>query len=200
MVLLIIASIVLVSAGGCGGGGSSDPMADTASAAELRSFSEYDFSFQCPKAFLIWEDGLLDDEPSTDSGLVQAAPEDGKLPLIAVSWIRTWEYGLEGGLEAGFEGVENWGTIQTVSKGQIVETTKTGHRMLYQSGHHMLYQYYTATTETQGQVACGIVGAFYCPDTQRAITVVTMGDCPAGASTEAALAEFESLLARFVCH
>ena len=131
---------------------------------------------------------------------MQAAPESGACTLLAVGWIRTWQYGLEGGLEAGFEGVGNWDTIQTVTRGQIVETTKTGHRMLYQSGHPMLYQYYTATTETQGQVACGIVGAFYCSDTQRSFTVVTMDDCTTGGSSEQALAEFEAFLDSFVCH
>jgi len=200
VILLIILGILLVPATGCGSRATTDAAAGTASATELTSFSKYDISFQYPKAFDIWEDGLMDDQPNADSGLVQAAPQDADFPLLAVSWIRTWEYGLEGGLEAGFDGVANWAGIQTVTKGQVVETTKTGHRMLYQSGHRMLYQYYTATTETQGQVACGIVGVFYCPDTQRSITIVTMDDCTAGGSSERALQDFEAYLDDFVCH
>jgi len=198
--MLIILSIVLIPATGCGRGTQTDAAAGTASTKDLTSFSKYGFSFQYPKAFRVWEDGLMDDEPDSSSGLLQAAPEDADFPIVAVSWIRTWRYGLDGGLEAGFDGVANWAGIKTVTKGRVVETTKTGHRMLYQSGHTMLYQYYTATTEIQGQVACGIVGVFYCPDTQRSFTIVTMDDCTAGGSTESALAEFEAYLDRLVCH
>jgi len=198
--MLVILVIVLTVAIGCGSSARTDSTAATASAAELRSFSKYDFSFLIPKDFLAWEDGLLDEQADADSGLVQAAPEDSPFPLVAVSWIRTWKFGLEGGLEAGFEGVESWDGVQTVTKGQLVETTKTGHRMLYQSGHRLLYRYYTATTEIQGQVACGIVGVFYCSDTQRTFTVVTMDECTTGSSGEQSLREFETLLDDFVCH
>jgi hypothetical protein len=72
--------------------------------------------------------------------------------------------------------------------------------MLYQSGHRLLYRYYTATTEIQGQVACGIVGVFYCSDTQRTFTVVTMDECTTGSSGEQSLQEFETILDDFVCH
>ena len=143
---------------------------------------------------------LLDEEANENSGLVQATPEEGNYPLFAVSWIRTWQWGLEGSLEAGFVGIENWAGIVNITKGNVVETTKTGHRMLYQEGHSMLYQYYTATTETQGEIVYGVVGAFYCPDTQRTFSLVTMQKSTTGSSAQEALAYFEGYVDAFVCH
>ena len=199
--VILLITFVILSMVGCGGKAQTDAPAATAQAEEMRTFSKYDFSFQCPKEYLIWQDGLLDDEANEESGLIQVAPEEEKFPLFAVSWIRTWQYGLEGGLEAGFEGVNNWEGIGAVTKGQVVETTKTGHRMLYQHGHRMLYQYYTATTIVQGETVYGIVGAFYCPDTQRAFSVVTMEKTLAGGENqEQALSGFENYIDSFVCH
>jgi hypothetical protein len=198
--ILVLASIALMSMAGCGGQAQTDSSTDTASADEVRSFSKYNFSFQCPKDFLIWQDGLLDEEANENSGLVQATPEEGNYQLFAVSWIRTWQWGLEGSLEAGFVGIENWAGIVNITKGNVVETTKTGHRMLYQEGHRMLYQYYTATTETQGEIVYGVVGAFYCPDTQRTFSLVTMQKSTTGSSAQEALAYFEGYVDAFVCH
>jgi len=198
VVLLLV--IVLSSSLGCGGQAQIDTPVEAASAVEVRSFSDYDFSFQCPKDYLVWQDGLLDEDPGEDSGLIQVAPEHEDVPLLAVSWVRTWQYGLEGGLEAGFEGIENWEDIVTVIKGELVDTTKTGHRMLYQEGHPMLYQYYTATTKTQEVVMSGIVGVFYCPDTQRAFSLVSMQKATAETTNELIFQEFESYVKSFVCH
>jgi len=189
-----------VSMAGCGGQAQSNTSAGTASAEEMRTFSKYEFSFQCPKEFLIWQDGLLDEEANINSGLIQAAPEEDNYPLFAVSWIRTWQWGLEGGLEAGFEGIQNWEGIVNITKGVVVKTTKTGHRMLYQEGHRMLYQYYTATTENSGEIVYGMVGAFYCPDTKRAFSLVTMQKSITGASSQEALEYFEGYVDAFVCH
>jgi len=198
--ILVLVSIVLVSMAGCGGQAQTDSSVDAASADEMRTFSKYNFSFQCPKDFLIWQDGLLDEEANENSGLVQATPEEDNYPLFAVSWIRTWQWGLEGSLEAGFAGIENWEGIVNITKGNVVETTKTGQRMLYQVGHRMLYQYYTATTETQGEIVYGVVGAFYCPDTQRTFSLVTMQRSTTGSSAQEALAYFEGYVDAFVCH
>jgi hypothetical protein len=198
VVLLLV--IVLTLSLGCGGQAQTDTSVEAASAVEVRSFSDYDFSFQCPKDYLVWQDGLLDEDPSEDSGLIQVAPENQDVPLLAVSWIRTWQYGLEGGLEAGFEGIENWEGIVSVIKGELVDTTKTGHRMLYQEGHPMLYQYYTATTKTQEVVMSGIVGVFYCPDTQRAFSLVTMQKATGETTNQLIFQEFESYVKSFVCH
>jgi len=198
--VLLLLSIALLLAVGCGGRAQTSEPASAASTIEMRTFSKYNFSFEFPKDFIIWQDGLLNKEPNENSGLVQVAPEEEDFPLFAVSWIRTWQYGLEGGLEAGFEGINNWKGIESVTKGEVVETTKTGRRLLYQEGHRLLYQYYTATTETQGEIVYGIVGAFYCPDTQRTFSLVTMQNSTTGSSSVQAFEEFEKYLDSFVSH
>jgi hypothetical protein len=72
--------------------------------------------------------------------------------------------------------------------------------MLYQEGHRMLYQYYTATTETQGEIVYGIVGAFYCDDTQRAFGLVTMQTTTTTVSSQEALDNFKAYMDYFACH
>ena len=88
--VILLITFVILSMVGCGGKAQTDAPAATAQAEEMRTFSKYDFSFQCPKEYLIWQDGLLDDEANEESGLIQVAPEEEKFPLFAVSWIRTW--------------------------------------------------------------------------------------------------------------
>ena len=199
--IIILIGVVLISITGCGSKAQTESTAGVASAQEMRTFSKYGFSFQCPKEYLVWQDGLLDEEATEQSGLVQVAPEEDEFPLFAVSWIRTWQYGLEGGLVAGYDGVKNWEGIGTVTRGQIVETSKTGPRMLYQQGHRTLYQYYIALTETQGEVVYGILCTFYCPDTQRAFSLVTMPKTNAGnASQQQALDVFDGYINSFICH
>jgi len=198
--LVLLLCITLISLIGCGGGGHNDTAAGASTATDVRTFSDYNLLFQHPNNYLVWRDGLLDDDPGESSGLVQVSPEQDDLPLFAISWVRTWQYGLEGGLEAGFEGVENWVGIVSISKGELVKTTKSGHRMLYQEGHRMLYQYFTATTETPNEIIYGIVGAFYCPETQRAFSLVTMQSAPAGTYSQLAVEEFETYVDSIICH
>ncbi|UCC59798.1 MAG: hypothetical protein JSV02_08650 [Dehalococcoidia bacterium] len=198
--LVFLLCISLTSLIGCGSGGESTTAAMEASETGSRTFSDFNLSFQYPNNYLIWQDGLLDDDPGESSALVQVSPEHENLPLFAISWVRTWQYGLEGGLEAGFEGVENWEGIASISKDVVIKTTKSGHRMLYQKGHRMLYQYFTATTEAPNEIIYGIVGAFYCPETQRAFSLVTMRSAPDGDYKQSAVAEFESYIDSVTCH
>ena len=199
LALIILTGIALISMAGCGS--RAQEPADSGDAASLgsQSLSKYGFSFDCPDNYLVWTDGLLDEQPSQTSGIVQIAPEVGDFPLYAVSWVRTWKWGLEGGLEAGFEGVQNWEGISNIQKGQILEGTKKGHRMLYQVGHRMLSQYYTASTMTQGEMVYGIVASFYCDDTGRTFSLVTMNKS-AAPSQQQATADFEAFLDAFACH
>jgi hypothetical protein len=198
--VLLLLGIILALLIGCGGGTPADPAVEVASAMEIRTFSDFGFSFQSPKDYLVWQDGLLDEDADEYSGLIQVAPEQESLPLLAVSWLRTWQYGLEGGLEAGFEGVTNWEGVASVTKGELVQAAKTGHRMLYQEGHRMLYQYFTATTDIQGEILCGVVGVFYCPDTQRAFSLVTLQNATGDVSSQQTLDQFEHYMDSLVCH
>ncbi len=197
---LVLGCFALVAMAGCGGTAQTAEVTDTFSTTETRIFSEYDFSLKYPKSLSVWQEGLLSDEANENSGIVQVAPEEGEFPLFAVSWVKTWQWGLEGGLEAGFEGIQTWKGIENVEKGELVETTKVGRPILYEVGHPMLYQYYTSTTENEGESVYGIVGAFYCNKTQRIFAIVTMNNNATIDSKQEALDNFENYLDSFVCH
>lgn len=200
MAILILVIIAPLSMIGCDGETQTSTASDAPARPEMNTFSKYGFSFEYPKDFLVWRDGLLEDNANENSGIVQVAPEEEGFPLFAVSWVKAWQWGLEGGLEAGFAGIENWEGIESVQKGEFVETTKSGLRMLYEEGHRMLYQFYAATTKTQGEIVYGIVGAFYCDNTQRAFGLVTMQKTTIGVSTQEALDNFKDYLDYFACH
>ena len=199
LALIILTGIALISMAGCGSRAQETSESGDPASADSNSLTKYGFSFECPGNYLVWSDGLLDEQASQSSGLIQIAPEVGDFPLYAVSWVKTWKWGLEGGLEAGFEGVQNWEGISNIQKGQIIQGTKKGHRMLYQVGHRMLSQYYYASTATQGEMVYGMVASFYCDDTQRTFSLVTMNKS-AAPSQQQAVADFEAFLDAFACH
>jgi len=199
MAILILVSIAPLAMIGCGGE-TQTSASDEPAGPEMNTFSKYGFSFEYPQDYLVWQDGLLEDDANANSGMVQVAPEEGGFPLYAVSWVKTWQWGLEGGLEAGFAGIENWEGIESVQKGELVETMKLGHQMLYETGHHMLYQYYAATTKTQGETIYGIVAALYCENAQKAFGLVTMQKSTAEVSSQEALDNFRDFLDYFACH
>ena len=198
MAMLILVSIAPLSLIGCGGGSETSTASDIPARPEMSTFSKYGFSFEYHEDLLVWQGGLLEDNANENSGTVQVAPEEDGFPLFAVSWVKTWQWGLEGGLKAGFAGIDNWEGIGSVQKGELVETVELGHRMLYQEGHRMLYQYYTATTKTQGEIVYGIVAVFYCDDTQRAFGLVTMQSTTV--SSQKALDNFKDYMGYFACH
>jgi len=200
MAILILVSIAPLSMIGCGGETQTSTASDMSPRPQMSTFSKHGFSFEYPEDLLVWQDGLLKEDANENSGIVQVAPEEGGFLLFAVSWVKTWQWGLEGGLEAGLAGIENWEGIESVQKGEFVDTTKSGHRTLYEEGHRILYQYYTATTKTQGEMVYGIAGAFYCDNTQRAFGVVTMQNTTAAVSSQEALENFKDYLDYFDCH
>ena len=200
MAMLILVSIVPLSLIGCGGGTETSTASNIPARPEMSTFSKYGFSFEYHEDLLVWQGGLLEDNANENSGTVQVAPEEDGFPLFAVSWVKTWQWGLEGGLEAGFAGIDNWEGIKSVQKGELVETVELGHRMLYQEGHRMLYQYYTATTKTQGEIVYGIVAVFYCDDTQRAFGLVTMQSTTAPLFSQEVLDNFKDYVDYFACH
>ncbi len=198
MAMLILVSIAPLSLIGCGGGTETSTASNIPARPEMSTFSKYGFSFEYPEDLLVWQGGLLEDNANENSGTVQVAPEEG-FPLFAVSWVKTWQWGLEGGLEAGFAGIANWAGIESVQKGELVETAKSGQRMLYQEGHRMLYRYYTATTKTQGEIVYGIVAAFYCDSAQRAFGLVTMQRTTTTVSSQEVLDNFKDYVDYFAC-
>lgn len=198
MVMLILVSVVPLSLIGCGGDTETSTASNMPARLEMSTFSKYGVSFEYPEGLLVWQGGLLEDNANENSGTVQVTPEEEGFPLFAVSWVKTWQWGLEGGLEAGFAGIDNWEGIENVQKGELVETAKSGQRMLYQEGHLMLYQYYIATTKTQ--IVYGIVAAFYCDDTQRAFGLVTMQRTTSPLFSQEVLDNFKDYMDYFACH
>ncbi len=200
MAILILVSIAPLSMTGCGGETQTSTASQTPARPDVSVFSKYGFSFEYPTDFLVWHDGLLEENANENSGMIQVAPEEEGFPLFAVSWVKTWRWGLEGGLEFGFAGIENCEGVRSVQKGDFVETTKSEHRLLYKEGHRLLYQYYTATTMTEGEIVYGIVGAFYCDNTQRAFGLLTMQKTTTAVSNQEALDNFKDYLDYFACH
>jgi len=201
MAMLALVSIAPLSMIGCMDEAQTSTASDSPTRPEMSVFSGYGFSFEYPKDYLVWQDGLLEDDANENSGIVQVAPQEGGFPLFAVTWVNTWQWGLEGGLEAGFAGIESWEGIESVQKGELVETTKSGQHMLYDEGHRLVYQYYTATTNTQGEIVYGMVGAFYCDNSQRAFGFVTMQSATTAVSSQEAFDNFKKdYLDYFDCH
>ena len=200
MAMLILVSIAPLSLIGCGGDTETSTASNMPARPEMSTFSKYGFSFEYPEDLLVWQGGLLEDNANENSGTVQVAPEEEGFPLFAVSWVKTWQWGLEGGLEAGFAGIGNWEGIEIVQRGELGETAISGHRMLYQEGHRMFYQYYIATTKTQGEIVYGIVAAFYCDDTQRAFGLVTMQSTTTPLFSQEVLDNFKDYVDYFACH
>ena len=197
---IALVCIVLMVSVGCGGEAAPLTPSEASAVEELGTFSNFGFSFEYPQDHSIYLEGLLGDVADENSGIVQVGPKEGGLPLFAVSWVNTWRWGLEGGLDAGFHGIESWEGIEHIEKGEIVETAKLGRQSLYQIGHRMLYQYYTANNNTQGMKVHGIVGVFYCDKTQRAFSLVTMNTATPSSSSQIALDELKIYLDTFVCH
>ena len=195
MILICAAVLALV---GCGGNGQTSGATQKPDTTEVKPFSTCGFSFEYPRAFSISQEGLLDEDANENTGFVQVAPAVGQLPLFAVTWVRTWHWGLEGALDAGFAGIENWEGIESIAKGELVETTLATHGMLYESRHRMLYRPYTATDENGVVKVRGVVAALYCDQTQRAFGLVTLNE--AATSAQQALLTFQDYVDSFVCH
>jgi len=185
--LLMMASLMLPL--GCAK--KAEPEAPTPT--EFKTYSKYGFSFEYPKGYSIAEWGLLQSEATDNSGIVQALK--GDYELYQVTWLGmvedTWEVAgdLQTSLEDSFGGIEQTEVVASLDKGELVETTK--------AGHQMLYQYYTVTY-TEGGKGYGIVGVFYCNKSEKFFQLATIHS--AISATQDILEDFQRYLDSFVCH
>jgi hypothetical protein len=149
--IVVLLSILLISAIGCGG-------KETAPAPEeYKTYSKYGFSFEYPKYLSISEEGLLENEANNSSGIVYGTLENDKLEDVSIAWMKmVTPPTLENSMEDAFREMEGSEGV-TIVRGDLEETTKAGHRMIY--------QYFTATSE--GEEANGIWGLWYCSNSQR---------------------------------
>ena len=167
---------------------------------EYLTYSEYGFSFKYPKAFSVSVAPLFENQRRADdnSGVVRVRPTMSIFPVFAVSWIKvmqsTWETNgsLEASLEDGFELVErHLAGVARVERGEFAETSG--------AGHQMLYQYYTVTSiDSEAWKAYGIVGVFYCDNSEKVFTLQTMN--AAVSAKQDVLEDFMNYLGSFVCY
>ena len=168
---------------------------------QFNTYSKYGFSFEYPKTFTVTEMGFLESEANDTSGLVQVGVEENEdIEYFQVGWIKimpdvieTGPGGLEGTLkgflEDGFAGFESDEGVASLDKGELVESTK--------AGHLMFYQYYTATS-TEGDKVYGIANCFYCDESLKVFSLMTMNDTIS--ADEDVLEDFQNYLDSFICH
>lgn len=181
--IVIVLSIALMSMVGCA------KEAETPTPTEFKTFSKYGFSFQYPKEFPVLEGGMLENEANDNSGIVQVGLEGAETELFQVAWVKTVEFPqLEAMLAGPFASMEaEEGSV--TEKGELVETTKAGHRMLY--------RYYTFTS-AQGDKVYGTLGVLMCDKSQKMFLLRTANNTIS--TKQDVLEDFQNYLDSFVCH
>jgi len=150
------------------------------------TYSKYGFSFRYLESMTIEEFGLLEDTATNNSGQVSVKLKNEKYELFHVSWVRTeTSLNLETTLEDAFGIMKRHEGVTNFAKGELVETTQTGHRMLY--------QYYNITFESGGEYY-GIYGVWYCDASQTNYYAHLM------TREEEIFPIYETYLDSFVCH
>lgn len=180
---LILVSTALISIIGCA--------AQETTREGYKTYSKYGFSFEYPESFLAFEQGLLESQANDTSGMVVVAIENEEIKCASVGWLKTQEslVDLEGGIEGAFEATEADETLINLERGELVETTKEGHRILY--------QYYAETYSDIGEVF-GIFGNWYCDKSQIFFSLMTINSTIS--SKEDVLTDYLDYLDNFVCH
>lgn len=163
--------------------------AETPTLMGFKTYSKYGFSFEYPKEFSVTESGAFGNEANDNSGMVQVGVENEEVEYFQVAYAKTVQYSLESAIAGGWEGLESAEVIVSVEKGEIVETTKSGHRMIY--------QYYTATDIT-GEKLYGIQGGFYCDESQKLFLVMNINNTIS--AKHDVLEDFMNYLDSFVGH
>jgi len=163
---------------------------------EYKTYSKYGFSFQYPSGMLVSEYGLLESTATDDSGVVFGeirSEARGSTEVIFVSWLKSATApDLKKSLEDAFDELVKTGAVASLEKGKLIETTKVGHRIIY--------QYYTSVSEMKlaffppGQILYGICGVWYCDTNQRfyQLNLISID--------EDTLPIFQRYLDSFVCH
>lgn len=184
--IVVLVSTALIAVSGCA--------VQETTREGYKTYSKYGFSFEYPQSFLAFEQGLLESQANDTSGVVAASVENEELKAVGVMWFKVQEslvdqVTLEAGMEGGFQGMAGGEDVVSVEPGELVETTKAGHRMLY--------QYYALTT-TEGDKTFGIYGSWYCDKDQKIYILSTENNTIS--SKKDVLRDYQSYLDYFVCH
>ncbi len=180
---LILVSTVLLAVIGC---------AEQETTREgYKTYSKYGFSFEYPQSFLVFEQGLLQSQANDASGMVVASVQNEESKVVSVGWMKVQEslVDLETGIEDSLEGTEADETLINLERGELVETTKEGHKILY--------QYYIETYSDIGEID-GIVGIWYCDKSQTLFNLITVNN-PIS-NKEDVVMDYLDYLDNFVCH
>jgi hypothetical protein len=188
MVIAILAIAIVVVAAGIGlytlrspdGEGPSPTPSPTP--IEYETYSKYGFSIEYPEDMTITEEGVLDATANDNSGAV-GGKSFGPFEEFAVSWVKKSTPATRGDLENGLEEIFKLDNFEKT--GTIVETSKSGHELIYQQG--------TYTEDSQTEYL--IYGVWYCNIDEK---LYVLG---VGQTTEQNLLQnFERYLESFVCH
>lgn len=148
-------------------------------------YSKFGFSFEYPEGMTILELGLLESAPTDDSGMALGTLENDEYEIITVAWTKmATAPPLESSLQAGLAAMETSPGATDLEIGELVETTKAGHRMLY--------QYFNVTI--LAKELYGIYGLWYCDMSERFYQLYLMY------SEEDVLPIYQEYLDSFVCH
>jgi hypothetical protein len=198
-VLLALASIVAA----CGGGEAErdtsapavrekngTPSPATRAAPATKTFSKYGFSFTYPGELPVAEEGVAENEPNDASGTLRIGVEGEETRLFVVTWLEAaiFSRSLQGSLDDIFQDYEDSEGIETVDRGELVDTVFEGQRMLY--------QFFGATT-SEGKQQHGIAAAFHCESNHVQFSFLSVNTAISG--NEAILGDFQTYLDSFVC-
>lgn len=153
---------------------------------ELKTYSNYGLSFEYPEEMIVTNKGVLNDAADDESGLILLENEL-KNKIVVVSWAYTDQPpSLDGVLKETAEEIKYIEGITDILKGDVVETTKSGHRMIYMP---IMYKSY-------GGDVFGLYGVWYCTDSERMyyLSVETFEN------TDTTSLLFQRYLDSIVCH
>ena len=153
---------------------------------ELKTYSNYGLSFEYPEEMIVTNKGVFNDAADDESGLILL--ENGlKNKIVVVSWAYTDQPpSLDDVLKETVEEIKYIEGMTDILKGDVVETTKSGHRMIYMPTMYKSY----------GSDVFGLYGIWYCTDSERMyyLSVETFEN------TETTSMLFQRYLDSIVCH
>jgi hypothetical protein len=97
------------------------------------TYSKYNISFNYPEGTEIDEQGILENEPDLNSGVVTCSWGEGAIEYaFAVGWLKVLQFDMDAGFEGSFEGMEEEGVINIV-RDEREETILNGNTLYYET-------------------------------------------------------------------
>lgn len=184
---LFLLAVLLTLAVGCADEAETPTLSPTPT--QYDTFSKHGFSFEYPKEMSLSEQPSMGTTVDENSGIVLGEKENKESEFLTAGWQgipepADIESTLIGGVAGGLAALEAGEGVEEVVRGEQVEATKSGHKVLYQS----------FTVKGGGEVMRGVAGVWYCDESDRLFSLIMLY------SGEDALALFQRYLDSFVCH